>query len=855
MLRQSGSRGWQEGDDLTAGAFDRVVRLVPNSGLQFLEADLPRDVAEHIGRSFVRERITVGGRTHWALNPSNDHRPAADADPDGLIRISGMTAIRSACDRWLPLPLFRYLSRHEDGAARFDEGPANWARVYITTPDAAVATEDAAYRIIVAIDTELAAVSKLDAAPYASPTLDDVRFSSLFALTDRPDDLAGLLAETWVQRWLDEAFHRSESSSGYAGIGGDLEPIALYLTLLTVLARARIVPPLRFLSARPESVRPRPVDLVIDVGACRTTSMLVDRDPASGRVDMTSVRLLPVRDFTRPGTVHRGAIDSVVAFARAPFGDEAYSRKSGRLNAFHWPSLVRMGPEAMRLIAGCTGATEGLSGLISPSRFVADDLVAESHWRFAASPRMHAGRRPMVVGRMLAHTTGQGLLPPPDAKDRPAIAKPQFSLSAISSFYIAEIVLQALCAINAPVSAQAGHRRREMRRALGRVILCLPASMPAAVQDLIGSRAEAGIAMLWRSLDWQNPDAPYAVDVPVVTRGLDATLSVQLAYLFDEVMQRFAGDAGTYLETVGRVRPGIESRPSLRVGSLDIGATASRLTVASYSIEANAPLRPSVLEQSQHPAAGDEIATAVMRSLVVPAIAYRLGQCGMPDADRFLAPFGDAAAAPPRGRLDDLPARFSSLWLRPLAAALVALDIGRDAGPPRDIAVSLDQLLAGAGHLDWTIASEFEQAASAAGASGFSLAGLLVRTTTSDLAGIIADAARPMVDAMMAAMAPHDCDLVLLSGGSARLATVLRLFRERMPWRPDRIVDLTNHAWQVWYPLGTEDRALCEGKDVALVGTLLAAAGDAGDARTATAANAQSRAQPNTEPSSGEARA
>src|SRR5690606_26661444 len=121
-------------------------------------------------------------------------------------------------------------------------------------------------------------------------------------------------------------------------------------------------------------------------------------------------------------------------------------------------------------------------------------------------------------------------------------------------------------------------------------------------------------------------------------------------------MQRFAGDAAAYLETIGRVRPGIGLRPTLRVASLDIGATASRLTIASYSIEDNAPLRPAVLEQARQTIAGEQIAEAILASLVFPTIAKHLSKSGVPEVDRFLAPFVDAATGPPCGRLDGLPA-------------------------------------------------------------------------------------------------------------------------------------------------------------------------------------------------------
>lgn len=847
MLRASGSRGWQEGDDLGDDVFARIVRLVPDSGLHFLEVDLPRDVVEATGRSFARERVTIGGNALWTLKPADGARQAAHGPQPDTIRIDGPTALRSAFGHWLPLPMLRYVARKTSGEMQFDDGPANWARVQVVPPDNIRTTASAgnpSYRAIIAIDTELAEVSRLDAEQYAAPTLDDVRFSSVFALTDRPDDLAGFLAEPWVQAWLDDALDSPPAAASFGRVGHDLEPIALYLTLLTVLRRARIVPSMRFLSARPEAVRPRPVDLVVDVGASRTTCMLIDRDYDGGRIDMTSARLLPIRDFTRPSDVHKGAFESVVAFARASLGDEARSRMSGRSNAFQWPSLVRTGPEAGRLVADNVDG-DGMTGIVSPSRFIADDAVSDESWRFAPLPRGRARRRQMVVGRMLSHTTGQGLLPPPESGGHSSVIRPQFSLSAMSSFYFAEIVLQALSAINAPTVGE--ERQREIRRKLNRVVLCLPSDMPGDVQEIACQRAEAAVAMLWRSLDWQSTSSPYASDAPTVGRALDATIGAQLAYLFDEVMQRYGGDAAGYLDIMGRVRPGLGARPSLRVGAVDIGATATRLTIASYSVEGNAPLRPTVIEQTSHSLAGDDLAASMVAQLIKPAMVRALARAGIADPEGFLAPFTDAAIARPKGRLDDLQSRFAALWLRPAAAALLDLDAGTTAGATRALSVAIDQLLVATGRIEWSTAQAFEKAAAEAGARDFTLGGLAIETTTRKLAAAIAEPMKPMIEAISASVMANDCDLVLLTGWPGKLATLVRLFRERLLWRPDRVVVLASHRWQTWYPLSEDDRVLCDGKDVGMVGAILAGAGEAGDARHAPAARTGGRTSPHDE--------
>jgi hypothetical protein len=101
------------------------------------------------------------------------------------------------------------------------------------------------------------------------------------------------------------------------------------------------------------------VDLVIDVGNSRTCGILIESDPDDNdRLDLSKSYILSLRDLSRPNQVHALPFESRVEFSKPSFGNEGVSRLSGRTNAFYWPSLTRIGPEAVRLSVGCAG-TEG----------------------------------------------------------------------------------------------------------------------------------------------------------------------------------------------------------------------------------------------------------------------------------------------------------------------------------------------------------------------------------------------------------------------------------------------------------------------------------------------------------------
>src|SRR5262249_18491406 len=147
-----------------------------------------------------------------------------------------------------------------------------------------------------------------------------------------------------------------------------LEHAARYLTFLKVLEHGCRFPRIRLVDtvSRERSYAPIMVDLVIDVGNSRTCGILIESDPdESDRLDLTKSYVLALRDLSRPEHVYAQAFESRVEFSRASFGHDGISRRSGRPNAFHWPSLARVGPEAVRLSVSAAG-TEGPTGLSSP---------------------------------------------------------------------------------------------------------------------------------------------------------------------------------------------------------------------------------------------------------------------------------------------------------------------------------------------------------------------------------------------------------------------------------------------------------------------------------------------------------
>lgn len=837
----------RRGDDSLGGAdqlFRSITRLVANSGVQFIDIALPRTVIESVSRSFGVERVSVQDASIWALAPAS---PGDDLEGVGItrLRIDGRSAVQAAGGRWLPLPLLRFVARDGDGRPQFDDGPCNWARLYVSDADG----DQSVVRGVIAIDTAIDPQSRLDIDSYQAPTADDARFISTFVLTDDAQSLAPFLAEDWVQDWISQVFpiaqmrrgggvqtarSHPEPQSAQEPAHQALQQMASYLALLTVVRRAGVLPSLQFFDTRVDVVPTVPVDIVLDIGQARTCGMTVECGSDGGRPVLENASLLALRDLSHPVDIHYGAFDSRMEFARATFGPEALSRRSGRADAFHWPSLARIGPEAVKL-ARDTRASDGATGLAAPKRHLADQALRPETWRFALDQRVRAQRSPMLSGRMLSHTneTAGRLLTGPAGSVQPLSLRPRFSLSSMMSFFIAEIVLQALSTINAPVvdagrlQGAANARRAEGVRRLRQIVICAPLTLPLDERQLLRDRAEAAVDMLWRALGWDEATAGVNPPRPTVRLGLDETLAAQLAYLFDEVGQRFGGDARAAMNLIGKTRPDFGVEPCLRVGALDVGGGHTTMTIVTYAQSTDRSLAPALLGAQRSDLGGEAVLERLVAELILPAVSDALAARGMKAPALFLA---QLAAHPGPGASYDVAAvstRLYEHWLRPAAIGLLGL--AADASPTNATArlsmSILDLARRAGGQPNAQVDDDFRTAAAEHTVADFSLGDVALAVRIADITMVCKGALAPMVARLSRALVASDCDVVLLTGWSSRLTVIRDLLLEAMPWRPDRIIASMDRDWLDWYPMSHDARRLADGKDVALIGALLALSG------------------------------
>ena len=812
----------------TRSAAGEVRRLVPFSGLQFLEIEIDARVLPMSSFWFTEERIDGPEGTRRVLLPLSSDQ-ATDGmifhpvtfrplGPDDMLSYSGLEAIEPFLDQWTPLPFLRYLGRSEGGLGRFDQGPFNWARIFIERPAAGLRGAER-LKAVLAFDTRLDTASRADALVYLAPNTEDALFASTFIMVDEPEHLSGLLSQGWMDIWLRElarsgsvATPKSDvlQEEGFAAREATAERFELahlgrYLALLKVLGRAAALPHIRFVDSVSKSL-PVPavgLDLIVDLGSTETTALLVPHNQPPGpdfiATDPRSIRLR-LRDLGCPTRVHDGPIPTLVEFDHQTFGNAACSRRSGRPDAFAWTSLVRIGSEAQRL-ALRSNAVDGLTGGIDVSGRIADTAASEVIWRFS-TPDATLRSGPMVTGETMRHVSEDGeLLQRPDGlltdgtgaqtAAVPAM-RPRFSQSALVGFFLVELLFHALSEINSadpssPFGAEASERN-EVRR-IERIVVTSPLAMPARERQLLVERFQNAIDLVWRTQKWDASSALPYPPKPEVGLSIGADVGMQLVHLYSEVRTKFGGSFSELVDCVRRRAGDIDARDNLRIGSMEIGRRTLGLTIIDYDVSHDGSVDAGIVTSDRAVQGGARVIDAIAEQMILAALEQRLNAAGLPDAHQFLMALSEGRTEIGGLKVPShLGKRLEGKLLRPAATHL----FDHYAKTPRRTGRGLSRTrlgalaLAGGGRLD-PAAGEFDDLVATAGAKGFAIGAVWIESSRRQFERLLEIKLWPAIDAMSEAVRSADSDLLLIGGELAGIPDIVDRLLVNSPVPPGRI--------------------------------------------------------------------
>ena len=817
--------------------FEQQVSLIMASGVQFLDFGLQLEPKKELAGEFVQQegrgsllRLKYEERLEGYIEPN---KPGKLVNP--AISMPMDQSLTLLNDLWLPIPFFKKSSSQE-----FDEGPINWARARITEVQPGETPENSSHRLTIAIDTTV--FPDRDNTDYLAPTLSNVKAGATFALAWQSFQMNWFAESIWVSKWLEEIYddNACEKLGTYEEDleqeKQDLAHHAHYLNWLAVIGENISAPEVKITLNSPDNnEQPLQVDMVLDVGNSRTCGILIEEHPQESD-GMKKRYELELRDLSQPQHIYSEPFESRLEFAQANFGKDNWSAKSGRSNAFLWPTFARVGKEASRL-ASCRKGTEGPSGLSSPKRYLWDEEPFEHRWRFSHSFDK-SDKEPYAIAapfNKLINSDGDALYNLPD--DDP-VFHTTYSRSSLMMFLMSEVLTQALAQMNSPaqrLKQSHASRPRHMRN----LIITIPPSMPKPEREIYRKRIQEAIGLVWKALGWHPEDEPINGDgaalawppFPELHLQWDEATCGQAVYLYTEIMNNFGGRPEEFFTTMRR---NLEQKESSRltIATIDIGGGTTDLVITDYTLDAGdaglgggAYIVPEQRFRDGFKVAGDEIVLETIQQIVVPAIKEALKIHGVNEPEILLSRLLGSEAV----SVSDAMKRqqFSLQILYPIGLKILAEFENCDPiSLSEQKTITIRELLKESNEPTDEIIDYFAHG---------------VRRQTSDYNNVFDVLDVPIlfnlrrihelfisnrleicktIRSLCEVIYLYNCDVLLLTGRPSKLPGIQALFRMFLPLPPSRIIPLHGYRTGTWYPFHKLGK-INDPKTTAAVGAML----------------------------------
>lgn len=828
------------------------VTLVPDTGIQFLDYAFDASSARKLSFQFFdeyRSSSSKDGR-HVIVHPlaavTEDGGDDAGADdrsyasllpggPTGLgaeetYHVSGRQALKIFDRVWLPVPFYRIGT----SPGSFDDGPTNWARVYIAAPGPQD-PQDAAYRVVLAFDTEI--LERPADGCYAAPEKSDVVDLIQFAWVGDINKQLAFAGGDWQRPWIESVYRevRPQSSAPDPDDDDDTaqrlgEPWAAYavfLQSLQTIIRFPIVSLIDVVSIAEEAASKRSgagsskgldVALVLDIGNSRTCGILVEQgfDDNTGTLGQTPARL-ELRDLSRPEQLTSEPFESRVEFQPTTFGRREYGRRSGRItrkDAFWWPSPLRTGPEAAWLQSLSDGR-DGISGMSSPKRYVWDKDPRVQPWVNNRARRPATERVPPIQSPIstLLRTDGK-----PAGKDGHGLGlETAYSRSSMYMLLVAEVICHALGQINS-VSYRRQRANTDVPRRLRKILLTLPSATPIAEQRRMKKLARDAIAIVWKAYGWS--DDAWLHPKPKLIFDIDEATCTQLVYLYNELEHRFREFPEGLFALLGRQRTGPAGEPALRIASIDIGGGTTDLMIIEHTLNAEI-ITPRQLFREGFRQAGDDVLKRVIECALLPPLIDAMATAGVAHPGQLVTRLfsGDTEDVTRPEQVNR--SLFVNEVLIPAALGLLAQYEHSDARFPQEPPeTSIGDLV----HLDRisnAVLAYVDREVERLTGTPFSTLAVRVRMDARIMAGTVQSVLGHALEDICDVVRAYDCDLLLLTGRPCAMPAVRDIVRANAPVPPERFIPMYGYRIGNWYPFRSDDMRIWDAKTTASVGALL----------------------------------
>lgn len=746
--------------------------------------------------------------------------------------------------QWLPIPLYE---REVNGTSKT---PINWCRIKLIPIEDKCTVHKRVYRMIIAIDTnenlmDDSTTPHFNGQPFKLYSLCGVSKDDLETLTPPQRKQMEMMTvplkayefcdhnkHPWLSDYLQEILHSTNLLNFQQG--QRMKYLMFYVYFITYLHRIGAIPDVKLYNDCGKAAIQ--TNLIIDVGNSRTFG-LVAEDPIDTSFSKSSV--LELCDL-ETGVLYAEPFDMRLCFKEEKFGFSAGDSQ------FRWPSIVRLGKEALRTIYN--GEQDLLSNErfdtnhSSPKRFLWDKKPYEGQWKFVSEQDRIVGPDHTVFldGLMQQFRSDGSFTPNPAEMGE----KSSYSRCSLMTFCFIEILLQVRRQIN---SVKFRHKNGEegIKREISRVIITCPTAMPRLEQVTMRKCMEDASVALKRfyAKTYEEPyvaeDDMNRIEIIPSVRDLmmngdnidmrrswnyDEATCCQMVYMYSE-LRRNLGNVKEFFGLYGKRRNG-EELASLTIASLDIGAGTSDIMICNYK-NMGVSLKPQPLFWESFHVAGDDLVKRIITDVILESpqneyqgasgiITAKLQEMRCGDISNLMHHFfGDTQAM---GVVEKrMRKEFSTQVLVPIANKL--LDLLQREQPDQILNYDdfFPQQRPAQSLMDF-FAKQF----------GFRFEDLTVKFCRDYLNEIVRKVFEPSLRKWAAIFYNYRCDVVLMGGRPSSLRQMRNMLQRLYPVTPNRLVSMNDYRVGSWYPGSSDIGHFGDKKSMVAVGALIAYLAEAG---------------------------
>ncbi len=755
-----------------------------------------------------------------------------------------LSALEQIENKWLPMP---YFIRDTSGSST---KPTNWCRIKLLPQTDKSTKSRRVYKLVMAFDTtandlQVNVAPSFQGEPFLNFSLCGLSSEDIAMMNPKDRDhiqsfLVPLKAyeycnidqQPWLNRYLQDILNSTNLDN--FEVGSKMKYLVYYTYFITYLHRLEQLPDIRLYNDAYSA--PISTNLVLDVGNSRTFG-LVAEDPIDPSFSKASI--LKLRDL-ETGELYSDPFDMRLCFKEEMFGIPSID------GMFKWPSVVRLGREAIRNIYSgdqdFDNASQFDTSYSSPKRFLWDTDLYGSQWKYISERNRFIGpARTVDYEGIMQQFFNDGQFSPNPQKMG---SKSSYSRSSLMTFCFIEILLHVRQQINS-YEFRKNNDAEDKKRVIKRIILTCPTAMSKEEQRILRRAMEVASIVLKRFYS-NTYNEPYVADndrdkIEIIPSVRDLSLKAdnidvrrswnydeatccQMVYMYGQ-LRRYLGNASELFNIYGRCRNN-ETQPSMTIGSLDIGAGTTDIMICNYTQSAES-IKPIPQFWESFKIAGDDLVKRVIvdvlldspqakypeSSGIITAKLKSIGASNIPDKMHHF--FSDTQGMGNKEK--KMRKEFLIQVLHPIANFL--LDKLHKNLPEKPYTYND---IFGTNKPSESLMNFFELQ------MGFRFEDLIIRYSPDFLNDIICRVFEKTMRKWAALFHKYNCDIVLISGRPCSLKQVQDLLRRLYPTAPNRLISMSNYRVGSWYPGSTDIGHFRDNKSMVAVGALVAYLAESG---------------------------